>query len=218
MREEQCCDALTGHRFGCRNASTGETGADRGARERFIDIVFDGPPGPESGRFIEVEDESRASVRFGEWIHRDDGCWALRIRASPPLASVASEIDAESLVLQNLPQTPQRLMSERIKLEADAGQLVVVDDLFDAVRAVLERTGANALKATVPQSVYNSVLVERNELRSLVYLIVDRTNDVRQTQGLDEATPQTIVEDLRELFRLIPETLNDSPPGPTLYS
>lgn len=47
---------------------------------RTVDIVFDGPPGPEAGRFVEVEDtESRKSVNFGEWIERDDGYWVLRV-------------------------------------------------------------------------------------------------------------------------------------------
>ena len=46
---------------------------------RMIDIVFDGPPGPEAGRFVEVENESGASIGFGEWVERDDGFWALRI-------------------------------------------------------------------------------------------------------------------------------------------
>lgn len=45
----------------------------------FIDIVFDGPPGPECGCFVEVEDEGGRSVNFGEWVHRPDGYWALRI-------------------------------------------------------------------------------------------------------------------------------------------
>ena len=45
----------------------------------FIDIVFDGPPGHESGRFVEVEDETGKSIRLGEWVKRDDGYWALRI-------------------------------------------------------------------------------------------------------------------------------------------
>jgi hypothetical protein len=45
----------------------------------FIDIVFDGPPGHESGRFVEVENDSGASINFGEWVKRDDGYWALRI-------------------------------------------------------------------------------------------------------------------------------------------
>lgn len=44
-----------------------------------VDVVFDGPPGPESGRFIEVEDRFGRSVRLGEWVERDDGYWVLRI-------------------------------------------------------------------------------------------------------------------------------------------
>ena len=43
-----------------------------------IDIVFDGPPGPESGRFVEVENENGQSVNLGEWIQRPDGYSALR--------------------------------------------------------------------------------------------------------------------------------------------
>ena len=35
-----------------------------------IDIVFDGPPGPEPGRFVEVEDTNGNSIRVGEWIER----------------------------------------------------------------------------------------------------------------------------------------------------
>lgn len=49
-----------------------------------VDIVFDGPPGPEGGRFVEVEDASGKSIRFGEWVHREDGYWVLRL-SPPPL-------------------------------------------------------------------------------------------------------------------------------------
>ncbi len=50
-----------------------------------VDIVFDGPPGPESGRFVEVEDTvTRASISYGEWVERDDGYWALRIPIAGP--------------------------------------------------------------------------------------------------------------------------------------
>ena len=45
----------------------------------YIDFVFDGPPGPGSGRFIEVEDSNGTSISIGEWIQRPDGLWALRI-------------------------------------------------------------------------------------------------------------------------------------------
>jgi hypothetical protein len=46
----------------------------------YYDIVFDGPPSHESGRFVEVEDDQQRSVKIGEWVQRDDGYWVLRIR------------------------------------------------------------------------------------------------------------------------------------------
>lgn len=45
----------------------------------YIDIVFDGPPGHESGRFVEVENAEGRSVHVGEWLQRSDGYWVLRI-------------------------------------------------------------------------------------------------------------------------------------------
>lgn len=45
-----------------------------------INIIFDGPPSHESGRFVEVEDDDGKSVCVGDWIERDDGLWALRIQ------------------------------------------------------------------------------------------------------------------------------------------
>lgn len=44
-----------------------------------IDVVFDGPCGPEGPRFIEAEDSTGASVRVGQWVDRGDGTWALRL-------------------------------------------------------------------------------------------------------------------------------------------
>lgn len=48
------------------------------AEQSHIDIVFDGPPGNVSGRFIEVEQNGR-SVSVGEWLQREDGYWVLRL-------------------------------------------------------------------------------------------------------------------------------------------
>jgi len=50
-----------------------------GPAEPFVDIVFDGPPSHESRRFVEVEDAIGRSIKFGEWVERTDGMWALRI-------------------------------------------------------------------------------------------------------------------------------------------
>lgn len=44
-----------------------------------IDIVFDGPPGPEAGRFVEVDNSKGQSVKLGEWLQRPDGYWVLRL-------------------------------------------------------------------------------------------------------------------------------------------
>ena len=48
-----------------------------------INIIFDGPPGPEAGRFVEVETDDGKSINAGEWIEREDGLWALRITELP---------------------------------------------------------------------------------------------------------------------------------------
>lgn len=43
-----------------------------------LDVVFDGPPGPTSGRFVEVERDGK-SIGVGRWVERPDGLWALKI-------------------------------------------------------------------------------------------------------------------------------------------
>jgi len=45
-----------------------------------VDVVFDGPPGPESGRFVEVEDADGKSISVGDWVDRGDGYHVLRLR------------------------------------------------------------------------------------------------------------------------------------------
>ncbi len=43
-----------------------------------IRIVFDGPPGPEAGRFVEVENEAGESFNLGEWVEVGE-YWYLEI-------------------------------------------------------------------------------------------------------------------------------------------
>lgn len=57
---------------------------DPALQEWAIDVVFDGPPGPTAGRFVEVEDLSGKSVGVGQWIDRGNGMWALRIPRAHP--------------------------------------------------------------------------------------------------------------------------------------
>ena len=58
---------------------------------RYIDVVFDRPPGPEPPRFVEVENEHRRSIVFGEWVERPDGRWALRFPVGSPGALAPPE-------------------------------------------------------------------------------------------------------------------------------
>lgn len=50
--------------------------------KQFVDIVFDGPPGPEAGRFIDVEDDRGHSVDVGVWVQLGADRWALRLPVS----------------------------------------------------------------------------------------------------------------------------------------
>jgi hypothetical protein len=45
----------------------------------YIDFVFTGPPDQRPAEFVEAEDDQGRSIRFGEWLQRDDGYWVLRI-------------------------------------------------------------------------------------------------------------------------------------------
>lgn len=49
------------------------TGLFRRRGHAFVDVVFDGPPGPEPGRFVECEDPSGKSVVAGRWIEKKVG-------------------------------------------------------------------------------------------------------------------------------------------------
>lgn len=63
--------------------------ADSGLR-----IVCDGPPGPESGRFVEVENSSGQSVNAGNWRERSDGLWELVLFTAPPTPDVSGLVGA----------------------------------------------------------------------------------------------------------------------------
>lgn len=58
---------------------------------KYIDIVFDGPPGADGGRFVEVEDHRGKSTSVGEWLTTADGRYhILRIMQPLTLAEVLS--------------------------------------------------------------------------------------------------------------------------------
>jgi hypothetical protein len=48
-------------------------------QEELLHFIFDGPSGPECGRFIECETPDGRSVNAGTWHERGDGYWELRV-------------------------------------------------------------------------------------------------------------------------------------------
>lgn len=65
-----------------------------------IRIIFDGPPGPVPGRFVEVENTEGASIRVGEWHGRGDGFHELRIKGqfeAVKLPEVMEEMTLETV-------------------------------------------------------------------------------------------------------------------------
>jgi hypothetical protein len=60
-----------------------------------IRIVFDGPPGHESGRFVDVEDTNGRSIKIGEWVELPLGrapFYALEIDDPRTLAQLRSDL------------------------------------------------------------------------------------------------------------------------------
>lgn len=60
-----------------------------------LHIVFDGPPGPDAGRFVEVETPDGKSVSVGSWHDRPDGFVELRLPALASLRSTQADTGGE---------------------------------------------------------------------------------------------------------------------------
>ncbi len=63
---------MCGYDEAMRRAASSET--------KELHVIFDAGPGPEGGRFVEVETPEGKSVNVGEWRERPDGLWALVLK------------------------------------------------------------------------------------------------------------------------------------------
>ena len=84
-----------------------------------IHIVFDGPPGHEPGRFVEVEDANGISIKFGEWKHRDDGYWALVFPTFPDLLAERDRLKAERVELIAVVEAAEKWLREECRPDAE---------------------------------------------------------------------------------------------------
>lgn len=88
----------------------------------YIDIVFSGPPGHESGRFIEVDDAEGRSISAGKWLQRPDGFWVLRLErtVTDPLRQAAAHLcafDWESASAPNSADLNARILALHAELD-----------------------------------------------------------------------------------------------------
>ena len=104
----------------------------------YIDIVFDGPPSHESGRFVEVEDASGASIRIGEWVEVDE-FWVLRMPDPRRIKALETDLATARKVADDLVTTHGEELKEkdrkRLELEFKLG---AADELFPIESAEVE--------------------------------------------------------------------------------
>jgi len=90
-----------------------------------IDIVFDGPPGPKPGNFVEVENVRGESINAGEWIDRGDGMWALRLEAVGNGQVHAISIPVQGKVRERLVEQLRDLPGDtQVKLSHPSGDVI----------------------------------------------------------------------------------------------
>lgn len=103
----------------------------------FFDVVFDGPPGKVSGRFVEVENAAGHSIgSVGEWVDRGDGTWALRIDATHPLERMLREQRELQLVMPPAGRDPAELEGEDRTSFISWNVLALTDELHELLDEV----------------------------------------------------------------------------------
>lgn len=117
-------------------------------RAPHIDIVFDGSPGPEAGRFVEVENAMRQSIRFGEWLHRDDGYWVLRIADRPAARETLAAAMMECGLATGHGDTFEDLLGEMKGGVERISKLVYVPGQWRCAKCDFRLTQSNLYAAT----------------------------------------------------------------------
>lgn len=111
---------------------------------RTLHIVFDGPPGHESGRFIECETPDGQSVSIGEWHERADGWWELRVPLSPAEPVLVLGVEDETATpVGRFERCPICLKANPCDRHSLAVQIRALDDP-EYLEQVAERPAAGA--------------------------------------------------------------------------
>ena len=161
-----------------------------------LHIVFDGPPGPQAGRFVEVETSDGHSVSIGSWHERGDGLWDLRIPASAGEGDLWEAdpfaVDAVACVMMDAGVNKERAWSFAQKALANLAALArpvapamavpaerfvalsnAITEIHDHISTPEGMECWNRLNASDPAlGLAASVILERDEIAKVIYDIV----------------------------------------------
>lgn len=129
-----------------------------------IHVVFDGPPGPDAGRFVEVEDANGKSISVGRWEQRGN-YWRLIINGAP-------ERDADALRNQVDALTRERDDALRTAAE-DAKQAAETRQKFFERLTISERERDEA------RALGHAANCERDELADSIQMMKSDADALR---------------------------------------
>lgn len=67
-----------------------------------INVIFDGPPGHHSGRFIDIEDENGRSLCIGKWIPDGESGLFWKLRFTPLDFYTLAELELSARMLRKV--------------------------------------------------------------------------------------------------------------------
>lgn len=148
-----------------------------------IDVVFDGPPDVEAGRFVEVEDLHGNSVNVGEWIDRGDGTWALRLQ--PGRAPAAEGDEGRGATLSRMqaeipwerPSQDEQRLHAALHIMKAAGKIAAVFEAEGHGGRPSEPTAAEMLPRMCADLVFCSLRLAQQQGFSLETATVSRIRE-----------------------------------------
>jgi hypothetical protein len=189
-----------------------------------VHVVFDGPPGHESGRFVECETPDGRGINAGEWHERPNGLWELRILGGGATAALIEALERIAKRKLGGPFKGGQVVGERREMIEIAraaltlAQASGVEQARQRVAAEVEGDSDSPLRVAEA----NAILAGRRDASSTVYRELatervvewlnrppndgeelDLTNTIRASGGANAATvEQTDRDAAAQLVRL----------------
>lgn len=115
----------------------------------YIDIVFDDGPSHVGGRFVEVEDETGASISVGEWVETPP-YWRLRIERDKTIVAQSDHISKQGATVAEQAKRIEELEGELAKAMGLL-DILTEEDPTDRVR-LLGKLGEQTTKLALMQA------------------------------------------------------------------